>query len=147
MLFHFSPPRPTTGNLNRTYDDGFVGVGVSTPGTGLTTNFSYQNNAQMNAVADTLTFTSAGGIALGNAGRVRDGDDKGASPYIDLQYLVPIEEGLSAGFSFTFSTSGLDSSARSSFDRFDVTTTDAYDLNGVILPLAPFTGSPAGPGR
>ncbi len=121
-------------------------IGAATPGTGLTTNFSYRNDGQVNAAADTLTFGSTGGTAFGNPGRVGDGDDKGASPYVDLLYLVPIAEGLSAGFSMTFSASGLDSSVRSPFQRFGVTSTDVYELSGVIPPLAPYTGSVEGPG-
>lgn len=149
----FSPsagPGAATGIANRNYDNGFVRIGAGTPISGQTTNFSFQNNSQFNAAADTLTFTSSGGVALENPGSGRDGDDTAASPYIELSYLVPVREDLEGGFTFSLSTSGLNSSVSSSFNSFNVTTTDTFNLNGVIPPLTtplnPFVGSFTGPG-
>lgn len=144
----FFSPNPASGDAtayaDRTYDDGFVNIGAATAGSGLTTNFGYDNDSQV--VADTLTYTLSGGSALDTPGQGSEGDETAAAPYLELVYFMPINDELKFGLSLNVSYADFDSSIRNTLTEYEVTTIDRYALNGIILPMGPFTGSFAGPG-
>ncbi|QJE95867.1 hypothetical protein [Luteolibacter luteus] len=129
---------------DRFYDDGHVGIGAATPGTGLTTNWSYQNSSQV--AGDTLSFTRSGFSGLSSIGGARDDDSSSAAPYVEISYMRPIGEKLEIGPALNFSFTNLDSSIARSVTGYDVSVTDTYDLGGVIPPEAPYEGSFEGPG-
>lgn len=144
----FFSPNPASGdasaNADRTYDDGFVNIGAATAGTGLTTHFGYVSDSQN--VADTLSYSLSGGTALDTPENGSDDDSTEAAPYLELVYFMPINDKLEFGISVNFTYADFDSSIQSALTEYDITTIDRYDLNGVILPLAPYTGSYPGPG-
>lgn len=129
---------------DRTYDDGFVNIGAATPATGRTTNFSYDNDTQI--IGGNLVYTKAGGTSFDSPVPGRDGDQDFAAPFIELAYMATVEPGLEIGITTNFAFTGLDSRLSQNITSYAVTTRDSYPLGGVILPLAPFTGSFAGPG-
>lgn len=139
---------PDIGDLDdyadRFYDDGTVEIGAATPGTGLTTNWSYQNASQV--VGDTLNFTRSGLSGLSSTGATRDDDSGSAAPYVEISYMRPLGEKLEIGPTLNFSFTNLGSSIARSVTEYSVSVTDTYDLGGIIPPQAPYGGSFGGPG-
>lgn len=129
---------------DRTYDDGFVHIGAATPGSGLTTNWGYQNDSQ--AAAGSLTYLLSGGSAQSLPGAAGDVETPAAAPYLELSYLYPAGPSLIAAFTAHFSLAGLSGRASSAMTNSLVSVSDRFALNGVIPPSAPFSGSFAGPG-
>ena len=145
---NFFSPNPASGplgqNSNRTYDNGFVNLGAATSGTGLTTNWGYQNPNQLSG--NTLDFSLAGGVALSFPSPGTDGSDLETSPYLELAYISPLDHDLDIGFVANFFFSNLESSILNQIDQFSVTTTDSFNTGGILIPSAPFTGTFTGPG-
>lgn len=129
---------------NRTYDDGFVKNGAATPITGLTTNWGYQSNNQVNG--DSLNYTLSGGSTQTLPNSSRDEENTAPAPYLELGYLRPIRQNLVAGFTANLSLAKLDGRTVSTMNNSSVSIADHYTLNGVIPPFAPYNGSYTGPG-
>lgn len=138
-------PGPATGGkIPRTYDDGFVGVDSSGNAEGRTWYWGYQNDAQVNVPADSLSLNAL--LSSGVTG-VEDVDEDllfgGEVTY--TRYLFEFGRafwGVELGVNFT---------PVSIEDNTPLTTTgsavrDAFSLGGITLPRAPYTGSVTGPG-
>lgn len=146
---------PETGAFERVYDNGFVGPGPRTPATGRTTNYGFQNQSQ--SQGDRLSFMADGGErrlitapSTSMATGWREGEDWEISPYLSLSRLTDIGSGWRVGPSFHFSFTNVDGSrgglstlsASERRDIFDVRAMDQFDASGLVLPAAPYTGSP-----
>ena len=143
----FAPPTEAgAANIfsNRTYDDGFVNIGAATPATGLTTNWSYQNDNQVSN--GSLNYSLGGGSTQAFPGSGKDDEDPAPAPYLEFSYLRPIQPNFSAGFTANLSLTSLDGRSSSTMNKSSVSIADRYALSGVIPPSAPYTGSFAGPG-
>lgn len=145
---NFFTPNPAIGpadaDADRTYDNGFVNQGAATPITGLTTFWGHQNDSQVSG--SNINFLASGGLALSTPGITGEDESAEAAPYIEVSYLQPVKPNLLAGLTGNFSFVGLDRAAASQMSASEVLTTDSYALNGVIPPLAPYSGTFAGPG-
>lgn len=144
-------PLPLGGGSNRNYDDGYNRVDSSGNAGGLTWNFGYANNSQINAGAGTLDLSINNSV---RSGSVTGRDD----PHPGLQLLGYYEIGEVDGISFSSgeksrwgmvvgtgyndvsigNSSGLSSGV--------IRTTDSFATGGVILPAEPYNGTAAGPG-
>lgn len=154
----FTPPAgigPATGLFDRTYDNGFVRTGPRTPATGRTTDYEFQTQDQDEG--NTLRFQADGGerriVTSASASAPTgwtEGDDWEISPYLSLSRLSDIGNGWSFGPSFHFSFTNVDGrqgglntlNATEQRDIFDVRAIDRFDTTGLLLPRAPYTGSP-----
>lgn len=145
---NFFSPNPASGpagqDSDRTYDNGFVNLGAATPGTGLTTNWGYNDGSQL--TGDTIQYTLGGGVALDFPSRGQDDEDVEISPYVELAYIRPYRKDLDLGFVANLFFTDLDSNIRSQMNQYSVTTTDQFSLGGIVTPLAPYTGNFTGPG-
>jgi hypothetical protein len=141
-LGNVSPAAPgpaTGGDVNRTYDDGYVRVDSTGNAGGQTWNWGYHNAPQVQG--DTLTM---------HAASVNGTLDQNADPQagFDLAYgrhlgtVLGGKWGLQTAFDF------MDISIRDngSFTGTGTLISDAYSLGGVIPPQAPYSGSFNGPG-
>lgn len=143
----FEPPTAAgdlSSTANRTYDDGFVNIGAATAGTGLTTNWGYNDASQV--VGGNLIYTLSGGSAFDLPGSANDDKQDAVSPYIEFAYLVKEGDDWSFSSVFTVSYTGVENEVNSSLNQYSVTLTDTYNLNGVIPPTAPYVGAFSGPG-
>lgn len=145
-----NPLFPIGGNQNYEYDNGFVRIDGSGNAGGSTTNWSYLSGDQYNpAGLGTLDFDLS--RSLGNASV---DDDQSMSPGIELFWELEMgrvpkmalgDRVPRWGFKATLQYVNLSvencDSLFSDLGRF----TDSFPLNGVIPPLAPFTGSAEGP--
>ncbi|MDB4438180.1 hypothetical protein N9195_01175 [bacterium] len=154
----FTPPPgigAATGAIPRTYDNGFVNPGPRTPATGRTSDYSYQTQDQVQG--NELVMSATGGerrvidqTTASSPTGWSEGDDWEISPYLSLSRLSDIGNGWSVGpalnFSFTDiggSQGGLNTlNASESRNIFDVRAIDRFDSTGLVLPNAPYTGSP-----
>jgi len=136
-------PGPPTGRANRFYDDGYVRPDSgSSPG--LTWFWGYDNNSQVPG-NDTIQFHSSSSTGTGVS------DDDSGSPQHGLElsydrYFGKVGKraswGLEAAFNYNNVTINDSSPVVSSVQQL----TDAYALNGVIPPEAPYSGTFTGPG-
>ncbi|SHJ26140.1 hypothetical protein SAMN02745181_1585 [Rubritalea squalenifaciens DSM 18772] len=132
-------------DADRTYADGFVNIGAATPNTGLTSYWGYDNSSQV--VGDSITFNSTPITTLTSAEAAKTGDSTSAVPYIELAYLVPVNDQLEAGVSLQFAFNGLSSSINSTLDEASVVVSDTYNVpSGFIFPSPGYVGTFPGPG-
>jgi len=153
---------PLGSFADRTYLDGFVFIDAQTanpssflPGT--TGNWGYSSNAQVSNGSLTFsggefTTSSLQSSQLSSLSGWSD-DLEGASPVLELEGLVSIRDDLSVGvfasFLFTDADTGRSSSnfsALQALTESKFSVTDRYDLQGVVPPLAPYSGSFVNPG-
>ena len=84
----------TQGSVDREYDDGFVWRGSGTDNIPATTNWGYDSASQVNAQADSITFsrsvgTSAGASSYNSNGESRkDRPSVKVMPYFELSRIV-----------------------------------------------------------
>ena len=153
---------PLTGYANRTYLDGFVFIDDSTenpnsflPGT--TGYWGYSSDSQVRDGA--LQYQSGGYSKTSASQSIRrfpeENLDEFEVPALHLQFdlLRPAAPNLKLGASVGFLVSSGDSElsattfrASQRLDRSVVSVADIYDLQGVIPPLAPYSGSFSHPG-
>ena len=143
--------QPLGGGVNYTYDNGFVHVDSSGNLGGATTNWGYQNSSQLNtAGSGSISYSITNSLSNGRV-------DEDANARAGFELFAYLDMG-NAGFK------GLDGReatwgfragvhyARINVDNHSVLgsgtsmLTDTFDLGGTIAPLAPFSGSFAGPG-
>jgi hypothetical protein len=145
---------PATGLFDRVYDNGqYVRQEPRTAATGRTSDYSYDAHVP----GGPLILSATGGerrvITAASASAPTgwsEGDDWEISPYLSLTRLTDLGKGWSFGPSFNFSFTNVDGSqgglntlnASERRDIFDVKVTDRFDTTGLILPSAPYTGSP-----
>jgi hypothetical protein len=131
-----APSPPSAGPaVNRAYSDGFVNVDSSGNAGNLTWNWGYHHASQISG--DTVLMHAASG----SSGAVSsDSDDPNLG--FELSYMRDLGHeswgrwGIKAAFGYT--TIDLRTGAQ--------LITDAYPLNGVVPPIAPYAGSFSGPG-
>jgi hypothetical protein len=148
---------PVDAFANRTYFDGFVFQDAGTADGGDTWNWGYIDASQVsdgmisfhggNGTAATATahdFTNEGAWSS---------DIDGAAPFVQLEWIQPFKDSLNVGFqgSFSFFHAGASrnlSTFTAGKSRTDSTISyiDTYDLQGAIPPMAPYAGTPGGPG-
>lgn len=143
-------PRVPSGAVFGDYDDGFVRPDIS-GSSSLTTNWRYIDDSQYDpANGGSLAYTSsAAGGALPSFSR---GDDD-ADGEIAFEIFAEIELGRIGGPSspaawgmhFGFHYADLDATESGVASGTATRTVDHFPLDGVIPPLAPYTGSFAGP--
>ncbi|GAA5484506.1 hypothetical protein [Haloferula sargassicola] len=148
-----------TDSSDRTYDDGYVRQDAGTAADGSTWNWGYDHPGQIQG--DQLVFSATGARSIRSDlrtapafGPSRRDSLRGIAPHLQLDGVSPREIGgfrlgLSAGFDFTQvdqSTTFSNFAVTQTRDDYRIDFTDAYDLNGVIPPLAPYAGSYGGPG-
>lgn len=145
----FTPSFGTSG-IDRTYDNGFNNVDSSGNAGNLTWNWGYQDNAQYDAGSGTLALSTY--ESFSNAS-VDDSDDPQFGFNIFGLYDMgvvngiqigqqPTRWGIKAGLGYQRISIG----NRSTLVSDVLQSTDTFALNGVIPPLAPYSGSFAGPG-
>lgn len=139
-------PFPLPGAAVREYDDGFVRPDIS--GSTTTTNWSYQNDSQYDpADGGSLAFsiTDVPGTASG-----RETDDALAGFEMfasrDMGTFQLGREQASWGLIGRLNYANIDIQSNSTLTLDGRRMTDTFPLNGVIPPLAPYTGSFSGPG-
>jgi hypothetical protein len=143
------------GLIARVYDDGFVRPGPRTPVTGRTTDYEYRNEAQIRG--NHLLMSADGGerrvvTATGNnTGTSWENDsDWEISPFLSLSRIVPLGKGWRAGPTLQFSFTPIDGDrdglrtllASERRNTYEVRAFDRFDTTGLVLPSAPYTGSP-----
>ncbi len=142
-------PGAATAGVDHEYDDGFNrldSTGNSDRGTGttLTTYWGYQNASQYDASGSgTLTMNSA--RTLVDATETRASSD--AAPVIEVFWNKDFSQNERWNYgmrvALRWQKVKVESSAASSTTT--ETTSDVYQLNGVISPGAPYTGAYTGP--
>jgi hypothetical protein len=129
------------------YDDGFVQPDIGGSESGRTWNWGYQSGSQINE--GVLTLSRIDGVP--NIGRndVR-ADDPTLGGELVVGYDVidfkvgkkPARFGFEAGYSYT--TFSLDQSIAAVGTA--IRTVDTFSLGGIVPPVAPYAGTPQGPG-
>ena len=136
-----APGPATGGDMDRTYNDGFVQVDSSGNAGGQTWNWGYQNGSQVQSGNIVMHATSPVN------GSLNDNDDP--QPGFDLAFGHDFGKapggkwGVQAAFDFT--TVAIHE--HQSFAGSSSLISDAFSLNGQPAPDAPYTGSFAGPGQ
>ena len=144
-------PKPLGGGRNYNYDDGFVRVDSSDNMGDQTWNWSYENDSQFNAAdggsIDLSITNSSADAGASDDNQAESGIeffayyDMGAVTFPALK-----ERNATWGFRGGLHYAHVDTGNNSTLSSETVTLTDRFDLNGVIAPLAPFSGSFNGPG-
>lgn len=144
-------PAPTGGGQDYNYDDGFVNVDSSGNIGGETWNWGYENASQYNpANGGSIDFSLTNSLANGRAG---EDNETGAGVELFAYYDMGAinvgglrERGATWGFrgGLHYARVDIGSSAATATDLTKLT--DRFTLDGVIAPLAPYTGTFAGPG-
>jgi hypothetical protein len=149
---------PADAFADRTYADGFVFRDGGTVANGGDTWFWGYNNASQ-VSGDAISFHGGNGTAatVTETSNTESGafskDIDGNSPFVQLEWIKPLNEsvniGLQGAFSFlstgasrTFSTF----TGNKSRTDFGITYADTYSLGGGIVPQAPYAGTLQGPG-
>jgi hypothetical protein len=137
-----APPPPSAGGaVNRNYNDGFVNVDSSGNAGGQTWNWGYQHASQVPG-NDTLLM-HADSVAGANSTR-RDDPQLG----FDLSYVRDFghEDWGTWGVKLIFGYSRINLQDNQPQTANVTQITDTYALGGIQAPLAPYSGSVAGPG-
>lgn len=133
-----SAPGPAVGGVTHTYDDGFVDVDSSGNFGNQTWFWGYANNSQIAGGNLLLTSSQAGSL----------GQDAQQDPQHGFEFTYSREllrsrnVGLGIESAFNFTKLKLDRQTAAA----GMLVVDAYNLGGIIPPLAPYAGTFAGPG-
>ena len=143
--------QPLGGGQNYQYDDGFVGVDASGNLGGVTSLWGYTNNSQYDpSGTGSLNFSISNSTGTG-----RVDENEPYSPGFEI--FGDILMGDVAGIEFDGRKAQWGIRGNLHYSRIDARNsaavysdvqrvTDTFPTNGVIPPLAPYTGSVAGPG-
>lgn len=149
-------PAPGPGQ-NYFYLDGSVQVDSSGNAGGVTTFWSYNNAGQYDPAAfggqGAINFNGLAG-GLNSAGSVAESNIAAAGGFDLYGYLhlgavsIPSAGGRGASWGLRVGAqySRVDVTNRDSINAGVTTITDSFNLNGVIPPAAPYTGTFGGPG-
>jgi len=150
----FANPLPAPvigGGFPYLYENGFVGQDISGNAGGQTWNWGYQNNAQYDPAGGGFINQSI----TNSAANARAGEEGETAPGIDLFALYDMgavewldmgsERKPRWGFRGGLHVASADIDNNSALTAGVSRTTDSYALNGTIPPLAPYTGTFAGP--
>ena len=144
-------PQPLGGGVNYNYDNGFVRVDSSGNMGGATTNWGYQNSGQLHpAGTGSIDYSITNSLADGRA----DEDSWARAGFECFAYLDMGSAGFkgldgreaSWGFRAGLHYARINVDNNSTLTSGATVLTDTFDLGGTIAPLAPFSGSFAGPG-
>ena len=140
-----APPLSTGGPTFGVYDDGFVLADISGDTT-LTSNWGYTPKAEYDKTGGgSIRLSSATGI--GTAG-VKENDE--AAPGLEIRFSRSLpalsKERLRWSLEVAFGYSNFETKNSATLAADLNRVTDAFSLDGVIPPLAPYTGSFTGPG-
>ena len=145
--FNSAGAGPATAGADHTYDDGgYVRVDSSGNAGGLTWNWGYQAASQV--VGDTMQFhaTQIGQSSRSDINGATDDPQFGTElTYQRVLGPLPLAHarwGLEAALGYT----DLGLQNNSSGSGVGTTTTDTYQLNGVLPPSAGYNGTYSGPG-
>ena len=139
-----NPGPATGGGVDRTYDNGYVRVDSSGNAGGKTWYWGYDNGAQVNQAADTITMNAVTGAGEGAI------DDIVGDPYVggELTYTRYFFEwgranwGLELGGAFM----PVEIEDDSTLTGLLSAVSDSFSLGGIVPPAAPYAGSFQGPG-
>jgi len=132
-----------TNGVDHFYDDGFNRVDASGNTNGLTWYWGYQNASQL-VGTDSIAMHSAVGSGGGSLEAEED------LPQWGLEFVYTRELGSSGSYWWAVELGvgwlDLSFSENATFTSDVTLTTDTYGLNGIVPPLAPYSGSFNGPG-
>ena len=150
---------PEGSIADREYNDGYVRQDAGTAGDGTTWYWGYDSASQIQAGNLIYTATGFQSILGGTPGSSRSGTYskdslRGVAPHIQFDarsphYLGPFRLGYSVGFDFLKTDQSIafsNFSASQSRSDYRLDYVDTYDLQGVIPPQAPYSGSLGGSG-
>lgn len=142
---------PTGGGVDYDYDDGFVHLDSSGNAGGKTWNWGYENAGQLDpANGGSISYTLTSSVANAGVGENNEAEsgvecygyyDMGAVGISGLK-----EHGATWGFRGGLHYARVNVENQSTLASATTTQTDRYNLDGVIAPLAPYSGSFNGPG-
>lgn len=143
--------QPLGGGQNYTYDNGFVHVDSSGNAGGQTWNWGYENSSQYNpAGSGTLSYSLTNSLA--DASTSQDGSSKtGFEAYAYYDMGTPfiaalVERGVTWGFRGGFHYAHISVNNKDFLFSNTSALVDQFDANGIVVPLAPYSGSFSGPG-
>lgn len=144
-------PQPLGGGINYDYDDGYVHLDSSNNLGDETWNWSYANASQLDSSGTgSIDLSITNSLANGRAA-----DDGAAEAGVELfayydmgAVEIPLlkDRQCAWGFRGGLQYSPINLGSNASVATGLATTTDTFNLNGNIAPLAPYTGSFGGPG-
>ncbi len=139
-------PTPTGGH----YDDGFVLPGSRGNADGYTWNWGYQHASQYNPATDQLIMSRASVVPGGSYGSMpgtSSGDLNQGVEFVFHRILWQQPgDAAAVGFEVAFSYASMDFNVGQSAMANVQVSRDAYALQGVHPPPAPYSGTFAGPG-
>ncbi len=144
--FKFSQNNPGpagSGGIDRTYDDGYVRVDASGNYGDQTWNWGYQNTNQI--VGNSLVFHAADTYTASG----RSEEDADAQVGFELAYGGHLARAGSTlvGWEFGFGFLPINIEDNRTITGVSATrTVHAFDISGVVMPNAPYTGTATGPG-
>lgn len=133
-------PPAAGGAVNRSYGDGFVNVDSSGNQGGLSWNWGYKNSSQVQG--DNLVFNAN---AVGGASSIRHDDPNLGFEFNYVRDLAHEDWG-AWGLKVSFGYTRVDLRDNAPHTADATLISDAYPLNGVQAPLAPYAGGFNGPG-
>jgi len=138
------PGAPGQPAVDHAYDDGYVRVDDTGNAQGYTSYWGYQNAAQYDPVAQTLTFHSAESFT---ASESAEGDD---SPYLGLDVAYGgtiVRRGRTQiGWEFGFGFLPVAIEDKQPVDAFINRAVHTFSTGGILLPTAPYQGGSSGVG-
>lgn len=137
-------PGPATGGgINRNYDDGFNRLDVTGNAGGKTWNWGY-NNASQAPGDDTIVMSSLAVLSAPSSGKVEDNPQHG----VEIGYTRSLASIGPASVGFEIAVGFMPLKLRDAQPLTAATSVinDAFQLSGVIPPVAPYAGSFNGPG-
>lgn len=153
------PVGDATAPADREYDDGYVRQDAGTAVDGTTWYWGYENPSQVQG--DELVYRATGFQSIRgdlsrapNAGPASKDTLDGVAPHLQFDArsphsIGPFRIGFSAGLDFMKADQSLafsNFSATQTRDDYRLDYEDRYDLQGVIPPQAPYSGTIGGPG-
>ena len=143
---------------DREYDDGFVYTDAGTESSGDTWNWGYREASQVSG--GKLHFHGNGGVNTQKSSTVSSDrpdawkdDAEDSAPALRLEWLAPLGKGAKVGLAADWSLLQFESNRASSGVLAEQTSLlrqvrveDAYELQGIVPPTAPYAGSAMGPG-
>ena len=135
------PAPPLAGNVDHTYADGFVRPDSSGDKDGVTWNWGYRSASQVSG-NDTLVMHAAGTPG----GSVESSSDPRLGFQADYARDVAHFNGGRWGFKLAIGYTDLKIRDTQSLTANESLISDSYSLDGITAPVAPYTGSFAGPG-
>jgi hypothetical protein len=137
-------PGPATGNANRFYEDGYVRPDKSGNAGGLTWNWGYDQPEQV--AGDSIEFHRVDSAVLPSTLSKSSDEAYYGMELVYQRLLGTFGSGGGWGFEGAFSYSDFELQEKRSATGPGTLLIDAYFLNGVLPPNAPYRGSFQGPG-